>query len=242
MRLTNFITESINDKGILKAVFFVGPPGSGKTTIIDKIWDGSLPIAVISTDIWTEFFGKIGKSTEWSIIGKPAKHLTVTNIINKINGLFPVYVDTTGADIGRFEKRVDFLRDIGYDISLVIVDVSFDTSNSRVSLRNKNQERQVSQDFVDQYYNIMKSVPKFKSIIPDNITIHNDILSDSDAIKAYNIVMKKLTSSVSNDKGKILVDFMKKSGYTYYSDIPEKWKKENNYPILDSDIIQWFNK
>jgi len=243
MRLTNFITESINDKGILKAVFFVGYPGAGKTTIIRKIKDGAMPVVSISTDIWTEFYSNTRQTTDWDTIGGQAKHLTVVDLSNKVNGLFPVFVDTTGADVSRFRKRVEFLRDMGYDVSLIVVDVDFETSRERVSLRNQSQQRQVGIDFVRRAYDtISKSIPAFKSLIPDHTTIVNKDLSDTEVLKAYNIIMKKLNSPIKNDKGKKLVDYMKQMGYKYYQDIPVDWLTANDFPVLDKTSIQWFNK
>lgn len=241
MRLNTYINESINDKGILKSIFFCGYPGAGKTTIIKKIKDGSMPVVSISTDIWTEFYGKTRGTTDWGIVGGTAKKLTISNLSNKVNGLLPIFVDTTGADAGRFTKRVQFLRDVGYDVSLVIVDVDFKTSMNGVSSRNSKIQRQVGFEFVQRAYDsISKSIPVFKSIIPDNITIVNNNLSDQDTIKVYNIIMKKLNSPVYGEKGKKLIDFMKKMGYKYYNDIPEDWLIENGFPPIDKNSIQWF--
>lgn len=246
MRLTQYISESINDKSILKAVFFVGYPGAGKTTIINKIKDASMPVVSISTDIWTEFYGKSDKhygTTDWSVVGSSAKKLTVADLSNKINGLFPIYIDTTGADVGRFQKRVQFLRDVGYDVSLVVVSVALDTSVQRVSIRNQSIKRQVSHSFVrDAYDSISKSIPVFKAIIPDNITVVNDGLTDKDTIKVYNTIMKKLREPIYGGKGKKLVDFMRDNKYKYYSDVPEEWRSANGYPSIDKSVIEWFNR
>ena len=242
MRLQSFITESIHDKAILKAVFFLGYPGAGKTTLVGKIKDGSLPVAYINTDKWTEFFGNTGKGTDWETVGGSVKNLTISDLFNKVNGLFPLYIEVTGEDPGRLRKRVDFLRNMGYDVSLVVVQVDLDTSYSRVAYRNKIQKRQVTLDFVRKSYDVIsRSMSTFKSIIPDNITIINKDLSDDSTLKAYNAVMKKLTSPISGDRGKKLLDYMKEMGYSYYNEVPDEWKKENGYPILDKNSIQWFN-
>jgi predicted kinase len=243
MRLQTFINESINDKAILKSVFFVGYPGAGKTTIIKKIKDASMPVVSISTDIWTEFYGDKYGVTDWGRIGDRAKELTVADLINKVNGMFPIFVDTTGADVGRFAKRVQLLRDIGYDVSLIVVDVDFKTSMDRVSLRNTNIKRQVSQEFIKRAYSsISKSIPVFKSVIPDHKTVVNKNMSDEETIKVYNMIMKKLNSPVENDKGKKLLDYMRKNGYKYYNEIPLQWREENGYPSIDKGSIKWFNK
>jgi hypothetical protein len=241
MRWNNYINESIHDKDILKAVFFLGYPGAGKTTLVGKIKDGSIPVATINTDKWTEFYAEIGKGNDWKQIGGSVKNLTLSDLLNKVNGLFPLFIEVTGEDPGRLRKRVDFLRDIGYDVSLVVVQVDLETSYYRVANRNMSQERQVSLDFVKKAYDmISKSISTFKGIIPDNITIINKGLSDTDTLKSYNAVMKKLNSPINSEKGKILLDYMKKNGYTYYNQVPDEWKKENDYPVLDKNSITWF--
>lgn len=54
----NVITESINDKGILKSCFICGGPGSGKSYVLSTIKSGQVPIRIVNTDIFTEYFGK----------------------------------------------------------------------------------------------------------------------------------------------------------------------------------------
>lgn len=240
MRLTNFIIESINDKGILKAVFFTGQAGSGKSMLLSKVKDGSMPIIKLTTDTWTDFFNDRGEM-KWRDIESKVKRLTVTEILNKVNGLFPAFIETTGGDITRFRKRVDFLRDMGYDVSLVVIETSLEQSLKMVAQRNTIQSRRIENDAVIQIYkDFSKSIQAFKQIIPDHISINNDGFPKENAEKAYKIVMGRLNSPVKNAKGKKLLDIMKKEGYKYYNDVPEEWKKENDFPVLDIGSIQWF--
>jgi hypothetical protein len=240
MRLTDFIIESINDKGILKAVFFTGQAGSGKTRLMGKIKDGALPIIKLTTDTWTEYFNDKGHM-DWEDYGAKAKSLTVVEILNKVNGLFPAFIETTGGDIVRFKKRVDFLRDIGYDVSLIVIDTSLEQSLMSVARRNNTQSRKLGNDQVVQIYKeFSKSMSSFKSVIPDHIIINNEGYPKENAEKAYKIVMNRLNSPVKNEKGKKLLDFMRKNSYKYYNDIPLEWRQENGYPDLDKDTIKWF--
>lgn len=243
MRLLEYINESINDKALMKAVFFVGYPGSGKTTISRLVTDGSLPIMVVSSDIWTEFYGDHKGRTEWSDIGSKVKSFTITGLKTNTDGLLPVFVDTTGANIDNFRNRVNILKDIGYDVSMVIVDVKPETSVERVQKRNKEMTRQVDTDFLlKAHQQITKVLPKFKQLVPDHITVKNDNLTDADVLKAYRKVVKFFNKPIQNEKGKKLVDYMRKQGYKYYREVPEEWKRSNGYPDITDNSLKWFKK
>lgn len=41
------LSESINDKGLFKAVFILGIPGAGKSTVIRQITDGAIHPRVV---------------------------------------------------------------------------------------------------------------------------------------------------------------------------------------------------
>ena len=63
-----FVAESINDKGVLKAVFVIGIPGAGKSYTVKKL-NGTVQPRVVNTDRATEYLGlKLGriiKPEEW---------------------------------------------------------------------------------------------------------------------------------------------------------------------------------
>lgn len=243
MRLQQYINESINDKALLKAVFFVGYPGAGKTTISRLVADGSLPIMTISSDVWTEYYNNVKDLTAWDKIGGNVKRLTTTGIYHNINGLLPVFVDTTGAGMTNFKNRVQILEDMGYDISMVIVSVDKNTSIDRVTKRNQQIKRQVGMDFLSVAFDkISKAIPDFKKVIPDNFTVDNNNITEKDILKAYRKVTGFFNKPVKNDKGKKLIDYMKENGYKYYNEVPDAWKLENGFPLLDTSSIDWFKK
>lgn len=245
MRLQQHIVESINDKALMKAVFFVGYPGAGKTTIAKEIRDGSLPIMHISSDIWTEWFAKVKNRTEWADVGSAVKKHTISHIVNNMNGLLPVFVDTTGANMTNFKERVRVLEEMGYDTSLVVIEVSPETSAERVKDRNARIKRQVGDEFlIKAHKNIANSIPKFKAVIPNNITVNNDATPPPPEVilKAYRSAMKFFKQPVQNQKGKKLLDYMRKNGYKYYNEVPEDWRAENGYPVLNTNAMGWFKK
>jgi predicted kinase/disulfide oxidoreductase YuzD len=241
MKFKQFLTESINDKGILKAIILGGLPASGKSTVIHTIInDGSFPISVPDADYWTE-----KHNGEWSADNKKLANSTY---LMTLNGLRPVYLDTVSGNPEDFKNRVNDLQSMGYDVDMVFVDMDLETALQRVSKRNKTQKRQVSNKHIINTYNAIYGKGKYKSIgstplfkqytkilgkKPIVIDGHN--LEWNDATKkVYNKVIKFLSSPIKNKKGKKLVDFMKKNGYKYYMDIPEEWLIGHGYPRLKS--------
>ena len=86
MKFKEYLSESINDKGIMKAIILGGLSASGKTTIINKIiTDGSFPISIPNTDIWTEYYKGEYESNRLKI-----KKLTSTQMMFAINSLLPI--------------------------------------------------------------------------------------------------------------------------------------------------------
>lgn len=242
MRFKLYITESINDKGVLKAVILGGLPAAGKSTIAQKIIsDGYYPISVINTDKWTEFYGGDYKSNRSKI-----KRLTKVDFVNTVNSLLPIYIDSVSGDMQTFKRRIDELKRIGYDVQMIFADIDYLTSLKRVLNRNKNQPRKVDPSYVkDKFdtiygggsYTSIKDTPVFKqysSIIGTKpiVVDAKDLSWNKLNKKVYNEVMRFLGSSVKNKRGKKLIDYMRKNGYKYYNEVPEEWLKNNGYPLL----------
>ncbi len=239
MKFKQYLTESINDKGIMKAIILGGVPNSGKSTVIKKLMSsGSFPISIPDADYWTEKHGG-----EWSTDNK---RLANSTYLMTVNGLRPLYLDTVSGDFSDFKGRVNDLRDMGYDVTMVFVDIDRDTALDRATKRNKKQKRQTSLDFVGQTfdkiyghgkYKTIDSTPLFKQYA--GLLGHKPIIVDGTNTdwnnitkKVYNKVVKFLSSPIKNPKGKKLIDFMKKEGYKYYLDIPEEWLVGHGYPKL----------
>ena len=243
MKFKEYLSESINDKGIMKAIILGGLSASGKTTIINKIiTDGSFPISIPNTDIWTEYYKGEYESNRLKI-----KKLTSTQMMFAINSLLPIYIDTVSGNISIFKRRVNELKNMGYDIKMVFVETDIDIALKRVIKRNKETKRQVPIEFIKDTYNkfyckgkyktpgCTDSITQFASVLGEKpIIIKGDVISfDKTSQKIYNKVVKFLNSSVKNKKGKILLDFMRKEGYKYYNDIPKEWLIGHGYPRLN---------
>lgn len=244
MRFKQFITESIHDKGILKLLMVGGLSASGKSTILSKILDGTIPIKGINTDKFVEIYDP--KNQHWATMGKKFKSLTNKSLILHLNSLLPIYIDSTSSNISLLKKRVESLRDIGYDTKFLFIKTSKRTSIKRSIQRDKGGDRHVDIDFIkdtfDKFYcqgeykdtDCSSAIGEYKKIFGDiDIIDNNDnMVTNKMIIKIYNNMNKYLLSPVKNKKGKKLLDFMKNNGYIYYNEIPEEWKNDNGYPLL----------
>ena len=248
MRLQQYLTESINDKGILKSVMLGGMPAAGKTTIVKQvITDGTFPIKVVNTDKWTEYF-----KGDYSDNRAKIKKLSKTDYINTLDSLLPLYLDTTSGNLSIFKKRTDELRMFGYDVKMVFADIDVETAIERVKVRNKKIKRQVDTDFIRQKFDTFYGGKDHTSIVDTQfykkisnilgerpIVVNTKDLSWNKATKkVYNVVSKYLNSPVKNKRGQILIDYMKKNGYIYYREVPQEWLIDNGYPLL-SDITYY---
>lgn len=248
MKFKEYLTESINDKGIMKAVILGGLSGSGKSTVVNTIiTDGAFPIVTSNTDKWTDHF-----EGDYITHRPKIKHLTSTQLINSLNSLLPIYIDTVSGNISIFKRRVNELRNIGYDVKMVFVEIDIETSLKRLENRNKQQNRQVDPQFAIDTFNrfyckgefktpgCIDNIQQYSSVLGEKpIIVKGDVLSfDKTAKKIYNKVVNFLKAPIKNKKGKLLIDFMKKNGYKYYNDVPEEWLVGHGFPKL-KDIVYY---
>jgi len=242
MRLKSLLTESINDKGIFKALFVAGYPGSGKTTLIRKVHDGSYPVMMVNSDIWTEYYLRFDR-TAWSDIGPLVRQHSLSNVYFHLNSLLPIYVDSTGSSPVLFKQRVDILKALGYDMKMILIDVELETSKERAKRRGEMGGRKVDENYIEMAHNqINKDRGMYRSYIPDFKTVKNNEGDMTPAIlnKISNEVFSFFSSPIKNDQGKKIVDFMRKKGYKYYQDIPDNEKIEQGFMLLDKSNLNWY--
>ncbi len=241
--LNEQLNESINDKGILKAVFFIGLPGAGKTSMIKDLHDGAIPLMILNSDKWTKWYDDNYGRKEWRDIGRIVKKRTTSNVVSHVNGLLPIYVDTTVAKPRQFAARVKFLEEFGYDTKLFHVDVKLETALKRNKERAEKGEQYLvdPQHIIKTYSVLNKDLSSFKSIVPDYKRVMNNDFEFTKEIgmKLFNEMNRFFKSPVKNPVGKELLDFMRKMGYKYYSDISDEERIENGFVRLDKSL-KWY--
>lgn len=152
MKFDDFLLmESINDKGIYKALFVIGSAGAGKSYTINKL-QGTISPKIVNTDRFLEFYAKkiAVKSTSenWrTLFRDKSKQTTSLMTYNYINGMLPLFIDSTSNNVENIISRAAVLESIGYDVGYIFVNTDIETALKRVSERN-NGVREVDLDFV----------------------------------------------------------------------------------------------
>jgi len=132
------LIEGINDPGIFKAVFTLGGPGSGKTTIANKLLGGTGLRTVDIDRFYTLLMSKAG------ITGNYAKEL-YWHAGNKTDKRFELFlqhrlgmiIDGTGRKIDRLKQTKKLLEDLGYETMAIFVNTDLKTAITRNELRTR---------------------------------------------------------------------------------------------------------
>lgn len=210
------ITESINDKGILKAVFMTGSPGAGKSYVIQKIKSGQFDPRIVNTDKFHEFFtGGLGNA--WKDVGEKSKQLTKNQLVLYLDSMLPLWVDGTSSNPPAMFRRNGILKSVGYDTAMIWVDTPLEDAIER----NKKRKRTVPEEFIIQTY---KEIIKLKSYYASEFSNFTEILNGEGELNDKMIVsaFKKMESffakDVQNPIGRGNIEKMLENGDKYLTD------------------------
>ena len=196
------ITEGVYDKGIFKAFFLAGGPGSGKTFVTQNVFSGS-GLKIVNSD--QQFERKL-IAADYSLSMPPeeikgrerirasAKRLTTDLMTNYLIGRLGLIIDGTARDYQLIERQVQLLRtQLGYDCYMIFINTSLDVALER----NAGRIRRVPVDVTKQSWKtVQANMGKFQYlfgrknfIILDNNNANEDILKK---------VAKKIRIMMSN--------------------------------------------
>jgi len=235
-----FISEGINDPGILKAFFMAGGPGSGKSFVSNELFgfpkgatssvSYATGLKLVNNDNAFEAglkkagldVGKLAKYNSnpdlWKqvmdIRGK-AKRLTKTMQDNYLTGRLGQVVDGTGKDYNKIRGHRQLYKDLGYDTYMVFVNTSLEVALER----NQQRDRKLPDDMVElMWQEVQNNLGKFQKlfgngnmIIVDNSEYGNDDLLD----QIEKEINKQLKKPVQNPNGK---KWMKEMSQPYAKD------------------------
>lgn len=215
------LTESINDKGIFKAIMLSGIPGAGKTYTIKQVVSGDIAAKVVNTDTWTEYFMdtfkkeiKDSKLSAHQLFYDKSTKLATSQLTLYLNSMLPLICDWTSTSHNAVIRRYSILKDLGYDIAMVHVNTSIDTAVERMKQRN----RKLTREEIEDYYNLMRKIkPYTKSKFDIYIEINNEEgeLTDDVIMKAFKRLSVFYSAPVQNKRGVDAIKMMKENGWKY---------------------------
>ena len=160
--------EGVSDKGIFKAVFLVGGPGSGKDYVLKKTLDGH-GLTEINSDKALEYLSSKDSSDKKDKVRSKAKDITEVKQKLAFDGRNGLIINGTGDD---YEKIADIkkkLDAIGYESSMIMVNTADDVSANRNVERGQNGGRAVPENVRKQKWQaVQESRPKLAKLFGDN--------------------------------------------------------------------------
>jgi len=203
LKLMDLLTEGVYDKGIFKAVFMAGGPGSGKSFMAQNIF--GIPekanvsvsgLRVVNSDKQFMFLlKKYGfDPTElatypddvFTRLGSPMKHggsglrdfaqnLRTIEKQGYMSGKQGMIIDSTGSNFQKVKKYKKELEDAGYDTHMVFVMTSLETAQKRNKMRAEKGERELPEKLVAQSWKATrKNMGGLKSLFGKNFALVNN--------------------------------------------------------------------
>ena len=219
LKLMDLLTEGVQDKGIFKAVFMAGGPGSGKSYIASQIFGipevGGANISVdglksVNTD--TEFvflLKKYGFDPKFldqypeGTFDQPgglrdlAKGLTKARKKGYVDGKLGMIIDGTGSKFPKIKKMKKELEEQGYDCYMVFVETSLEVAQKR----NQERSRVLDPKIVKKSWETTrKNLGGYKSIFKGNFALVNNdnFLNAKEAKHKFGGLIKKYAQKWAN--------------------------------------------
>lgn len=218
--LLNQLQESVNDKGLFKAVFVCGIPGAGKSYTTAKLTDGAIQPRIVNSDKVYEFLGKKGAvdithaDAAWTEVGSKVQQTTSSMLAQYINGMLPLFIDSTSSSPANLLRRKGILESFGYDCALVWVDVDLETALTRA----KQRKREVPEEFIRATYEQATKareylMSRFDMVLP--LSNSDGQLTDAVLHQAFKSSTAFFNGELQNYIGIDTLDKLKQSGEKY---------------------------
>ena len=200
----DLIQEGVYDPGIFKAVFLMGGPGSGKSTVVDGLGLKALGLKLVNTDKSFETgLKKAGQTLDLKLvpaeirdpIRKKAKRQTTRMLDRYIDGRLGLIFDTTSANAGKIKSYLNMLNHLGYESKMIYVSTSLDNAKKRNNMRpRKLPDAIVEKD----WNNSQKNIAIMKKMFGKNfVQVTNDDDLSSLQKKTNSLFSKLMTWSTS---------------------------------------------
>ena len=155
MRLhESILAEGVHDKGIFKAVFLAGGPGSGKDYVLSNTLDGHGMIEINSDKALEYLMDKEqldktmpdNEEAQRNAVRKKAKDITEIRHRLALQGRNGLIINGTGDDPEKYAKIKKKLEKLGYDTSMIMVNTDDEVSRQRNIERGQRGGRTVPEN------------------------------------------------------------------------------------------------
>ena len=208
--IEDLITEGVYDPGIFKAVFLMGGPGSGKSTVVNKLGLKALGLKMVNTDqAFENGLKKAGLSLDLrgadfdkvDPIRARAKKITGKNMDNYIAGRLGMIFDTTAANKSKIINYKKLLDKLGYEYKMVFVMTSLENAQKRNDMRARKLPPEIVKSDWDK---AMAAANEYKKLFgKDFYEIKNDDTVQALDKKAGALYSKLMTWTTSYPKNKL---------------------------------------
>jgi hypothetical protein len=173
----SILAEGVHDKGIFKAVFLGGGPGSGKDYVLSNTLDGHGFIEMNSDKAFEYLLDKEGldkrmpdnEEAQRNVIRKKSKDVTEIRHRMALQGRNGLIINGTGADPQEYIEIKKRLDKLGYDTSMIMVNTQDEVSRARNVERGQNGGRTVPENIRKQKWEaVQKARPEFGKIFRNN--------------------------------------------------------------------------
>ena len=218
------LAEGVNDKGILKAVFLAGGPGSGKTYVVKQIF--GIPdrfnismsgMKMVNSDKELKYLlKKYGFGTDLDILPDElfkqltdpdnddysgfrgySKELTKERERLYREGRLGMIIDGTGHKFQKIQSHKKELEDVGYDTYMIFVNTSLEVAQHRNTIRDRVLPPKLLEK---SWKDVQKNIGAFQALFKNNFVIvdNSKHLSDKEAEAKFVPLVTKVVRKFVN--------------------------------------------
>ena len=223
-KLKLILAEGVQDKGILKAVFLAGGPGSGKTYVVKQIF--GIPdkfnismsgMKMVNSDKELKYLlKKYGFGTDLDILPDElfkqltdpdfedysgfrgySKELTKERERLYRDGRLGMIIDGTGHKFQKIQSHKKELEDVGYDTYMIFVNTSLEVAQHRNTLRDRVLPPKLLEK---SWKDVQKNIGAFQALFKNNFVIvdNSKHLSEEEAEAKFVPLVTKVVRKFVN--------------------------------------------
>lgn len=181
-----FTTEGIGDPNIFKALFVLGAPGSGKTTV-SRILTNWAGLRNVTPDQFYEMFKKKQGAKQFSVAPnlesdpewQRSRTLASSRLEKLLNGRLGLVIDATGRYAPSIERQIHQLQSLGYDVAILYVKTDVETAIKRQQTRDRQLDPEVVRQF---HQDVENNISRYSALVGDNFVVLDNSGSSAQAV------------------------------------------------------------